>query len=128
MFAHFITNELDPLWRFSDSGMHAACFDSWEHAKEFQRRYDRARRAQDARSHCALSGRPIEHWDDSVHLDDFEGADSEVLKKYSLAHIHKHALPGWDDRERVIADLEDLVRSGKWSVPAVQRLITALTI
>ena len=36
---HFIADPADPLWRFSDSGMHAACFAGWEHWAEFAARY-----------------------------------------------------------------------------------------
>jgi hypothetical protein len=36
---HFIGDPTDPLWRFSDSGMHATCFDRWEHRDEFGARY-----------------------------------------------------------------------------------------
>jgi hypothetical protein len=36
---HFIGDPADPLWRFSDSGMHAACFAGWEHRDEFAARY-----------------------------------------------------------------------------------------
>ena len=31
----FLTQE-HPLWQYSDSGMHKACFDAWEHAPFFE--------------------------------------------------------------------------------------------
>lgn len=39
---HFIGDPADHLWRFSDSGMHAACFEGWEHRDEFAARYHAA--------------------------------------------------------------------------------------
>ena len=36
---HFIADRDDPLWRYSDSVMHRACFDQWESRDEFARRY-----------------------------------------------------------------------------------------
>ncbi len=36
---HFIGDPADHLARFSDSGMHAACFAGWEHRDEFAARY-----------------------------------------------------------------------------------------
>ena len=36
---HFIDDDTDPLWRYSDSVMHRGCFDVWEHREEFARRY-----------------------------------------------------------------------------------------
>jgi len=36
---HFIADEKDPLWRFSDSPMHRACYERWEHRDEFTQRY-----------------------------------------------------------------------------------------
>jgi hypothetical protein len=37
---HFIADESDPLYRFSDTGMHAECFAGWEHRAEFAARYE----------------------------------------------------------------------------------------
>ena len=37
--AHFIDDETDHLWRYSDSGMHYDCYSKWEHRREFARRY-----------------------------------------------------------------------------------------
>jgi hypothetical protein len=37
--AHFISDDSDPLWRYSDSAMHRRCFDAWEHRGEFARRH-----------------------------------------------------------------------------------------
>lgn len=36
---HFIGDPGDPLSPYSDSGMHRACYDAWEHRDEFTRRY-----------------------------------------------------------------------------------------
>jgi len=38
--SHFIHDENDPLWRFSDSGMHRECFLNWEHREVFVRRFN----------------------------------------------------------------------------------------
>ena len=32
---HFLTEE-HPLWKYSDSGMHTACFEAWEHGPFFE--------------------------------------------------------------------------------------------
>ena len=32
---HFIADQADPLWRYSDSGMHRECFLAWEHRALF---------------------------------------------------------------------------------------------
>jgi len=37
---HFITDESDPLWRFSDAAMHYSCFQQWQHREEFVRKYN----------------------------------------------------------------------------------------
>ncbi len=36
---HFIEDSRDPLWEFSDSGMHRRCYELWEHRDEFTHRY-----------------------------------------------------------------------------------------
>jgi hypothetical protein len=40
MTSHFIADSADPLWRFSDSGMHRNCFLEWAHKQEFIKRFN----------------------------------------------------------------------------------------
>jgi hypothetical protein len=35
VFPHFIVDEADPLWRYSDAGMHLACFRTWDQREAF---------------------------------------------------------------------------------------------
>jgi hypothetical protein len=37
---HFIADESDPLWRYSDAAFHRNCFERWEHRAEFETRYE----------------------------------------------------------------------------------------
>ena len=39
--SHFIADEQDPLWRFSDSAMHRSCFLAWDHRAEFVAKFNR---------------------------------------------------------------------------------------
>jgi len=39
--SHFIADERDPLWRFSDSAMHRSCFLGWEQRAEFVGQFNR---------------------------------------------------------------------------------------
>ncbi len=38
--SHFIYEKSDPLWRFSDAGMHYDCFQRWDHREEFVAKYN----------------------------------------------------------------------------------------
>jgi len=38
--SHFITNPADALHRFSDAGMHRACFLRWEYREVFVKRFN----------------------------------------------------------------------------------------
>jgi hypothetical protein len=38
--SHFITDETDPLWRYSDALMHRACFLVWESRQDFVDKYN----------------------------------------------------------------------------------------
>jgi hypothetical protein len=40
-FPHFIWDEAHPLWRFSDSAMHRACFADWDQAEQFRGIYNK---------------------------------------------------------------------------------------
>jgi len=37
---HFIADQADPLWRYSDAAFHKKCFDAWEGRDEFLARYE----------------------------------------------------------------------------------------
>jgi hypothetical protein len=38
--SHFIEDETDPLWEFSDAVMHYDCFQSWERREVFVTKYN----------------------------------------------------------------------------------------
>ena len=38
--SHFIFDQNDSLWRFSDSGMHKRCFLNWEYRLDFIKKYN----------------------------------------------------------------------------------------
>jgi hypothetical protein len=40
--SHFIGDEQDSLWRFSDSAMHRSCFLAWDHRAEFVSKFNRS--------------------------------------------------------------------------------------
>jgi hypothetical protein len=40
MFPHFIRDQAHPLWRFSDSAMHHACFADWDQREQFRGIYN----------------------------------------------------------------------------------------
>ena len=40
--SHFIADDTDPLWKFSDAGMHYDCFQRWKHRREFVRKYNQS--------------------------------------------------------------------------------------
>lgn len=43
---HFIADQGDPLWEYSDAAFHKKCFDAWEHRDEFLARYEEFRKKQ----------------------------------------------------------------------------------
>ncbi len=66
---HFIADPADPLCRFSDTGMHAACFVRWEHRDEFAARYQ------------AVMGRTLSGWVPAVPAN----PDAPPLPRFRLA-------------------------------------------
>ena len=39
--SHFIADSNDPLWQFSDSGMHRSCFLTWDQREAFVAKFNR---------------------------------------------------------------------------------------
>ena len=37
---HFIRDQADPLWQYSDAAMHRRCFTKWQHREEFREKYN----------------------------------------------------------------------------------------
>jgi len=37
---HFIADEADPLWKYSDAGLHRRCFLNWPHRVAFVEKYN----------------------------------------------------------------------------------------
>ncbi len=64
--SHFIADTTHPLWRFSDSGMHADCFDEWAHRDEFSALY------------YAALGRILPGWDPAVAPVPGESSRSKI--------------------------------------------------
>ena len=60
---HFFGDEADPLSRYSDTGMHVACFLTWEHRAEFAARYE------------ARLGRKLSAWVPAVRAEPGAAAD-----------------------------------------------------
>jgi hypothetical protein len=69
--SHFIADPRDPLWCYSDAGMHRSCFLTWEHREAFRVRYNEAVR-RFARGTAALR---LMSWDGSVEEDCPEPGD-----------------------------------------------------
>lgn len=88
---HFIADTADPLWRFSDSGMHEACFAGWEHRNEFAARY-----------HTAL-GRSLAGWVPAVPAN----PDAPTLPKLRLTVMGES-----EEREEFFEALQDQVTQG----------------
>ena len=40
---HFISDQNDPLWQFSDSAMHKSCFLDWDQRYNFVKKYNETR-------------------------------------------------------------------------------------
>ena len=61
---HFIADEADPLSRYSDTGMHVACFLNWEHRADFAAQYE------------AKLGRKLSDWVPAVSADQRDAPDT----------------------------------------------------
>lgn len=121
----FSQNELDPLYKISDSVVHIGCLDKvggselvlglvsvWN-----ERTSPSCRR-------CLACGSVITNPDDYVFLG-YLGDDESWLGKYNFTHLHRSCLPSWSGRADFIRACEAAVSAGEWKGDYLKSLLKA---
>jgi len=116
---HFISDETDPLWQFSDSGMHRNCLETWEHRDEFVSRYQTRMGGLYPNSH-------YETWPDSNIVGRTSSSD-EVYSGYTNEELNDTALPEYPDRGNYCPKCTTFIPVFASISPDMERSIRLLT-
>ena len=126
-FAHFISNERDPLAIFNDGAFHSYCFRNHPLADKAQKRSEEIlQRLAPNNRICVVCNELITNPDDYFtvwHLTDIPAAP---LYDYNYTQAHSSCLPQWADLRKVYALVKDLHLSESWGGQALGIILLEL--
>lgn len=127
-FPHFVANELDPAWVFSDRAFHVECFQSHPLAEKAQTRYEEIMaRSGPGNRFCVVCKGAITDPDDYFTVGHLVDDEHHPLYRYNYTQAHRSHLSAWAELTYVYKLIEDLKQSGTWQGEALDRLLTELS-
>lgn len=126
-FSHFVPNELDPIWMFSDGAFHATCFYEHPLAEKAQARWrEIIERLSPGSRFCVVCKKEIKDWQDYFTLGYLVDDASHPLYHYNYTQAHRSHLSKWAELPYVYELIEDLRQSGTWQGDGLDRLSAEL--
>ena len=122
-FPHFVVNENDVLFEFSDAAFHEACVLKHPHGGEAVGRADEwVSRTGPGKRTCCVCGKEIRDPDDYILIEHLTAEEDSPLHRYNYTHIHRSCVDSWIDRSRFLDLLSELEASGEWSGPYLNQI------
>ena len=126
-FPAFVSNESDPLYRYSDAGLHTACLEADPLGMAATRFIEEewSRKTGPGRRQCVVCG--IE----PASYDEYEGwgyltSAPEPLSKFNFTHLHKSCVPRWEARSEFVGLAKAMIASGRWKGDWLARVVSAV--
>ena len=114
-FPAFISNQLDPLFLFSDAAFHAGCFHRHPLSEEAEASYtETVNRAGPGHRCCVVCKREITDPDDYLTLGHLTADRKHPLHRYNHTQLHRSCVSSWSDLPHVHTLLDDFQSSGRW--------------
>ena len=127
MFSPFVSNEMDPLWMFSDAAFHASCFQEHPLAKDALKRSEELMKHTGPGNHtCVVCKEEIKDFDDYFALGHLLSDPAHPLYRYNYLRAHRSHLPQLPELSQLSKLVADLKDSGTWGGPALDRLLIVL--
>ena len=126
-FSPFVSNELDPLWPFSDAALHSACFDHhplWSEA--IARHEEMRKKTAPGNRACVVCKAEIEDPDDYFGLGYFVSNPRDPLYHYNYTEAHESCLPNWSEVSHLYRLLRELKQSGQWKGSSLDETLLTL--
>lgn len=126
-FSPFVSNELDPLWLFSDAAFHSDCLDHHTRSSEAIARHEEMRKkTAPGNRACVVCKAEIEDPDDYFGLGYLVSNPRNPLYQYNYTQAHKSCLPRWHEFSHVYRMLQDLKESGQWKGSSLDDILLGL--
>jgi predicted nucleic acid-binding Zn ribbon protein len=126
-FSAFVSNEADPLVRFSDGIFHVECFRKHPSAHAVEARYAEVREKNKPENRrCVVCGKSISDPDDFFSLGYLTDEVSHPLYRLNCTHLHRSCLNRWSELTTVSALAQKQLESGAWSGEGMRWLLKIL--
>jgi len=127
-FSAFVSNEMDPLWKFNDAACHTRCLQQDPLGEKAKSRHSELlRQNMPERRICVVCGKKVQQPDDYFTFGYLVDDPLHPLYPYNYAHLHRSCISKWERLREVLGLIEDLKRSGAWKgagVDWIQRVLT----
>jgi len=123
-FPPFISDELDPLFEFSDTGFHSSCFRQHPLSENAESCY-REILEQTCYEHriCVVCGRNITDPDDYLTLGCLRSDPEHPLHKYNHIQLHRSCITEWRELTVFYDILNHFWKTGKIRGVALKSLL-----
>jgi hypothetical protein len=126
-FPAFVSNEADPLWKFSDGAFHEDCVRRDDLAIAAERRLQRIRENnQPGRRRCRVCQRSITDPEDYFPLGHLTDDAEHPLHRFNFLHLHRTCLGRWSELGLVAELASKQLESGEWKGEGMERLEKSL--
>ncbi|MBS0031979.1 hypothetical protein ACTJJ0_33405 [Chitinophaga sp. 22321] len=113
MFPPLTNNMKDPLFIFSDAGVHASCLDKHS-LKEEVMHYVDLQTDTFMRKTCHVSGEQINDVNDFISTGLLTSNKQEPLHQFNFLQMKKSQLHNWKERALFLETAAAFIAAGKW--------------
>jgi hypothetical protein len=116
LFPPFTSNTKEPLFLFSDNGVHIACLD--KHPLKEKALFNRVKYHKNlpsVNSKCIIDGCSIENPSDVLAIGLLTSLETEALYKFNFITINKRNLMRWQERNEFVELVLKFMYDGKWN-------------
>jgi predicted nucleic acid-binding Zn ribbon protein len=124
LFPHFVLNEKDELYQFSDGAFHSACLEHHPLRNALAATY-KAYRAQTGPGHrrCAVCGMEIDNPDEYFGMAYLADPSRDELGDFNFTHLHKSHIGRWREKGRFLALARQAIAAGRWKGEILSKLV-----
>ena len=127
LFNHFVMNESDELFRFSDSACHSTCFQNHPLGPALVVAFeDYVNRTGPGHRHCAVCANEIMDPNDYLLIGYLGEPSKSRLAGFNFTHLHRSHISLWSEAERFLRLAKEALASGSWKGPQLPNLIEAI--
>lgn len=113
-FPPLMSNMNDPLYIFSDNGVHQSCLDKHPLGEEATYYADKATIPPASRT-CIVSGKKLDDYHFYIGFGLLTSDRNESLYQFNFLQMDRRNLPEWKDRSLFIEVATKFIDDGKWN-------------